>query len=711
MLQPVVRGREPAMSGYEESPVSGDSLLDLHELRGVLRRRKKTAIAAFVLTVLAALIYILVVPPTFVATSLILSDPRQERVVQSEAVLPGIGSDAAAVESQVELLSSTELIRRVMNKLGLFSDPEFARPSFLSQIRESLLGAKPKQPDQEENEALERFRKRLDVSRRGLTYVLEVGFTSFDAAKSAKIANAIADTYLEDQITQKKQATTGAEEWLKSRIDELREKVNQSERAVADFKAEYGIVELGGTEQADRRLDRQQLDQINQELINARAEVAAATAKVDQMKRLVANAGDLEEVSAVQGSPIIQELRKQYAQIVGLESNYAQTFGPQHPTLLRVRSQMARIKSEIINEAKRILAAAINEQETARKKEAALTASLADYTKQLEANDRVAVQLSELERQAEADNTLYTQFLARTKEVGEQEGMQKPDARIIARAVSPTKPKGPGKVVLMALATAAGLLMALLAAFAAEKLDNTYRTRGQLEDGLGIACVALCPLFRRASFWRTSKTKRAFKESIHLLRNEIQTADPGKQPIVVLVSSARPGEGKSTIASALADSASRSGQRSLLIDADSKTRSLSRKLAPTARHGLFDVLRGDVSVEEALIDRSKLTKVLPMARADGDALGALTCSRLAAIWQNANIFYDLVIIDGPPVLSSVEPLMVQDCADIILLVVEWGRTSREDVMAAADILARGRGAALGAVLNKVDPRALQSSNV
>ena len=709
MLQPIAGGREAVPNyGNDErlQPAGAGSLFDFRELRAILRRRKWVAVAVFVATVLAALLYVLFVPPKYLATALILSDPRQERVVDQEQVLPGIGSDVAAVESQVELLASPELAQQVMQKLGLFSDPDFTEPSLITRLRERLFGAKG--PGGEENEAIERFRKDLDVSRRGLTYILQVSFTASEAAKSAHIANAIADTYLEDQIKQKKEATAGAGEWLNSRIAELRDNVNKAERAVADFKAEHGIVDLGNNT-SGLRLDRQQLDQINQELINARAQVAGATAKVEQMKRLVKNAGDLEELSAVQDSPIILELRKQYSQALALEANYAESLGPQHPTLLRVRSQVSRLRGEIAQEAKRILAAAINEQETALKKEAALTASLAQSTKQLEENDRVAVQLQELQRQADADNALYTQILARAKEVTEQESMQKPDARVIARAVPPTRAKGPGNMVVMALGIAGGVLMALLAAFAADKLDSSFRTRAQLEEALGIPCLALCPQFRRGSFWRTSKTQEQFKEAVQLLRHEIQAADPARRPLVLMITSSLKGEGKSTIAAALADSAARAGQRTLLIDADSKARALSRRLAPSARRGLFDVLRGDVPLDEALITHSGFTKLLPVGKAGSDATASLTKSGLESLWEKTRPAYDVVLIDAPPVLASVEPVMLEEAADVVLLVVQWGRTSRDDVIAACDTIGRGRKA-IGAVLNKVDPRALRQSS-
>ena len=710
MLQSVVTVREQVPNYYsdERSPQpDGGSLLDLHDLRAILRRRAKVAIGAFAATILAVLLYALIVPAKYTATATILSDPRQERVVPSDAVLPGIGTDIAAVESQVELLSSTELIKRVMEKLGLFSDPEFTKSSFLTRMKDSLLAPEAKGEAAKENEAIERFRKNLDVARRGLTYVLEVSFTSLDPVLSARIANAVTDTYLDDQIKQKTSATAEAGQWLQSRIDGLRDNLKKSERAVADFKSEHGLVDIGGADKSGRRLDRAQIDQINQELINARAEVAAATAKVEQMKRLVDHAGDLEELAAVQR--LAHHPGAAQAICPGGRRR-SQLRGDPWPATSHVAARpLANGASQgrDTNGGETDSAAAINEQETARRKDVALTASLAELTKQLEENDRLVVQLQDLERQADADNVLYTQVLARTKEVAEQESMQKPDARIIAPASPPTKPVGPGKIVLMAMALAGGALMALLGAFVAEQLDTSYRTRSQLEDDLGIPCLALCPLFTRRWLGRSSKTERQFVECIHLLRHEMLAAD-SKRPLVIVLSSALPGEGKSTLARALADSAAKSHQRTLLIDADAKARSLSRRMAKRARVGLFDVLRGDASVDEALITHSKFATLLPAGRADGDALASLTPARLKSVWEPADTTFDMVIIDSPPILSSVEAALLQDCADISLLIVQWGRTSRDDVTAARDAIRRGRKTALGAVLTKVDPKALRS---
>jgi succinoglycan biosynthesis transport protein ExoP len=709
----------------------GASLLDLQNLRAILHRRANVAAWVFAIVVLCALFFVLFVPAKYTATATILSDPRQERVTKTEAVLSGIGADVAAVESQVELLNSTEMIRRVMAKLDLFSDPEFTQGSLLGRAL-SVFDGKSDAPESEENKAIERFRKKLSVARKGLTYILEVKFSSLDPNKAALIANTISNTYLHDQIKLKTSATEGAGAWLKKRTEELRAQVARSDRAVADFKAEHGLVDLR-SDKSGRRLDREQLDQINRELIVARANVAGAQARVDQIRLLADQAGDPEGLAAVQGSPIIQELRKQYAQAAAVEANFAATLGPEHPILKRARSQMARLAGEIQTEVKRVLEAAKNELETAQSKEASLTASLKELTQRLEANDRLSVQLQELQRQAEADSALYQQFLNRAKEVTEQENAQKPDARIVARAVVPTKPSGPGMILLMGLAVIGGALLSLFGAFIAEQLDCSYRTRSQLEQDLGIPCLGLCPvvatgfqgqklsplvlLARAAAQVRQllshvgmrnvgrattpDQSASLFFDSIQYLRYETNTARPAQRPLVVLVSSALPNEGKTTISTALADCAGRNGQRTLLIDADSKAGTLSQTMAPGERYGLFDVLRGEVPIEAALVALSDPVAFLPVGQTDENAVNLLSSTQFASLCE-ASIDFDFVIIDSAPALSSVEAALLQERADFTLLIVEWGKTPREDVMAAQEVLRRGSHRAFGTVLNKID---------
>src|SRR5262249_57031237 len=185
---------------------------------------------------------LVIIPPGYSATAVVLVDPRQPRVTSSESVLSGIGSDAAAVESQVDLIASSALATRVVKRLDLIDDSEFNSIS-LTQRLAALFGIESGDAETEFNWILRRFQDKLDVRRRGLTYIIEITFTSVVPAKAARIANAIAETYQDDQRAAKLHATMKASTWLNDRIDELRTRVRESETAVANYKAENHLID------------------------------------------------------------------------------------------------------------------------------------------------------------------------------------------------------------------------------------------------------------------------------------------------------------------------------------------------------------------------------------------------------------------------------------------------------------------------------------
>ncbi len=215
-----------ALPGSSFGAPSSAGLFDLREFVSRLRRRVRvialTAAAIIALAVLA----LAIISPRYTATAILLADPRQQRVVTSEAVLAGIGSDAAAVESQVELIASRALAQRVVGNLGLGQDPEFAPGGLLGgavDAAAALFGISREKDEQKRlEEIVDRFQEALKVQRRGLTYVLEVSFSSRDPSKAARITNAVTEAYLADQIGAKYDATFRASGWLNERLTELR---------------------------------------------------------------------------------------------------------------------------------------------------------------------------------------------------------------------------------------------------------------------------------------------------------------------------------------------------------------------------------------------------------------------------------------------------------------------------------------------------------
>jgi uncharacterized protein involved in exopolysaccharide biosynthesis len=458
-----------ALPGSSFGAPSSAGLFDLREFVSRLRRRVRvialTAAAIIALAVLA----LAIISPRYTASAILLADPRQQRVVTSEAVLAGIGSDAAAVESQVELIASRALAQRVVGNLGLGQDPEFAPGGLLGgavDAAAALFGISREKDEQKRlEEIVDRFQEALKVQRRGLTYVLEVSFSSRDPSKAARITNAVTEAYLADQIGAKYDATFRASGWLNERLTELRNTVREAEQAVERYKTENNIIDLG----AGQTLNERQISELNQQLILARARTAEARARLDQVRQLSSRAGPTGSMTEALQSNVIANLRAQHAQLASAEADLRASYGERHPTLANIRAQLAKVGNQIDIEVARIASGLRNEYEAARTREESLEASLTGLKDQSAGIGKAMVRLRELEREAQASRAVFEQFLLRFRETSEQQSLQKADVRIISPAAPPSRPSQPKTALILVVAAIGGLVAGVgLAAFLEE---------------------------------------------------------------------------------------------------------------------------------------------------------------------------------------------------------------------------------------------------
>jgi polysaccharide biosynthesis transport protein len=714
------------------APQSG-SLLDLRSLWLIVRRHVRLIATVIVLVLGCAAAGFLVFPARYSATATIIVDPRQPRVSPSESVLSGIGSDAAAVESQVDLITSSALAKRVIERLDLANDSEFASVSTVQRMATGVLSLLGIHRDGDEetriNWILRRFQENLDVRRRGLTYVIEITFTSTVPAKAARIANAVAETYRDDQRSAKVDATMRASAWLNDRIAELRAKVRDSENAVADYKAANNIVDTA----EGIKLIQRQVETLSQQLILARASSAEARARLERVQQISSQSGNPAALNEALQSPVIANLRVQYAEVARSEAELAAALGDHHPSLVRVRAQLADLRRQIDGEIGRILTSVRNEFEVARSRETSLEGDLAKLKDTAAKFDQADVRLRELQREVQANRALFDQFLVRAKETSEQQSMQMPDARIVAAALPPVRPNRPALGLLLVVAVAGSAVLGIGLAFIVENLDRSYRTVAQIEGDLSMPCLGIVPLPDPASardggaldgllavlsgrarpafggarnLIRTvvDKPSSLFAESVHAVRARVRPTGRREQGDVLAIVSAMPGEGKSVIAGNLAQASAKTGARTLLIDGDLRQASLSAAYAD-AKAGLVDVLQGRVALRAALLQdpRSGLSILTAGARPDTvNAIMQTDDGRLAAILRECRELFDLVIVDSPAILPVADGRRLIECSDRAVLVVEWKHTGRETVIEALNAIGGGVDKIVGVVLNKVD---------
>lgn len=399
------------------------------------RRILTLALALFALGV----VILTVLPVRYAATALVVVDPRELRVTPDQDVLPGIGQDAAALQSQIEIAKSDGFLRPLIEKLKIAEDDDIAG-GYTDMTR-----------------LLEKFRNRLDISRRGLTYVIAISFTSNSAERAAHYANAIAEAFVASQRSVRTDATDEAADWLKDRLKTLNERLRASEDAVAAFRLEHKILNAG----KDSTTQQLRVTDLNQQVSAARLRTEEAKARYEQVQR------DLK--ANVEG-PVKQDLLSMLrAQRSTLNDQIAQkkaVYGDRHPDLAISYSQLADLNRQIEVERKKNIDTAKSEYEAQLEQQNALEKQLKTVETQMLVDGQALVKLQELQRDADANKNIYEQFLSRFKTTNEQRQLQSSQTKIASLAIPPLRSTRPPLALLLA-ALAIGSLLTSTAAVAA----------------------------------------------------------------------------------------------------------------------------------------------------------------------------------------------------------------------------------------------------
>jgi succinoglycan biosynthesis transport protein ExoP len=425
---------------------------DLKRYVAQLRSRARFLIAVMLACVALAGAYLLVVAARYSASTEVFIDPRGLQVVQNDVTPRPQTSEVAAalVESQARIAQSEAMLLAVVDRLRLDEDPEFVRrlmPAWVSELLSSGLA------EDNRTRAMRKLQRVTDVRRASRSYVIVMSARSADPFKAARIADALANLYIEREAEARKISSERVEQSMSSRLNELAERVRASEDAVETFKAQNNLI---GS--AARLISDQQLEDINARLSAEHNTVVQLRARVEQIDKLLAKGAEIDaSLEAVQ-SPTIANLRVQYAQVLRRQAAASALLGPRHPDVQVIREQRDGYRRLITEELKRIAEASKTEYARAAASEKALQDDLETLKQTTIRQNEAMVRLRELDRVAQSNREIYQAFLVRAKEIGAQGSVDTSSTRVISAAVPPNRPSGP-RGSLLVLAAMAGLLM------------------------------------------------------------------------------------------------------------------------------------------------------------------------------------------------------------------------------------------------------------
>lgn len=703
----------PARGRTEEEPAAGQ--IDIRQIAVVVWRRKWLIAAVFICFQVLAFLATTQMPPRFAATATVLLTPDRLKVVDIEEVLSRDAQNES-LQNQVEILRSTSLLSQVARSLGLAGVPEFnpvgptsapwlteaiaeARTAITSTLLDLGIlspaaparppaeeiaddtGAAPSEPDWLAHVAA--LRAGLKIVPIPNSLVLRISYTSTDPELSARVANAIVDQLIVDQLDAQLQATKSATEWLTGQVQNLQERLRDAENAVETMRTE-----LARAAGQSSDITRQQLEAQVAALATARSQRVALEARHERVKSAIAEGDDFGEISEFRASAIMEAYRARGAELRDQAVDIRAIGRLDDPLLRSIDVRLQSLERSTQLEARRIAEALRNDVAAAYEEEQKLAAQVRELEQKSFRQARGELRLRELEREAQASRQLYENFLARLNETSAQETLQGASARLLTPAEVPggADTTLPDRILLAG--GALGLLVGCGLVMLFEQLNNTFRSITELESQVGYPVLASLPRIgartRRASVLRHLKEKPSgsLAEAVRNLRTSILRSDAGAAPRVVMFTSSVPREGKSTTAYLVALTSQQMGRSAIVVECDFRLSSLADLSGLRGkRPGLLSVLEGRADLDEAIAqDPETGLSVLAVrpkeAQGQVNAADILMSRRFANLVSTLRGRYELVVLDTPPALLVTDARIVSSLADAVVFAVRWDHTPR-----------------------------------
>ena len=731
----------PGFRGVEDG-------LDLRGVWFVLLRRK-WIFAAIVAAVLALTVLVSsLIGTVYTATAKVIIEQSNVEIMDEEGGTTPI-VDSTAIDTQVQLITSRSLLAEMVRRLNLVEDPEFN--PFLEDIEtgestwieaatgmlpvgndDAQLLAAPDEPiapqappsdlDRLTQEAqdraafqgtIDRLAQSVNAYRDGLTFVIAVTASSRDADKSAVLANALAQLYIDNQLEAKVASTRQAGDWLTERLDVLRLELQTAETAVEDFRIANGMVDTAGVTTVEA-----QIAELTGQLVLLETDLAEQEARVAEIRSAVRQSARSSATVSAIDSPLLTQLRGARAAATRALADIESTKGPQHPDTVSAEEEVRELDTAIGDEIARVAARQESSLTVARNRVADVEQKLSSLRREQDRDNVALIRLRQLQREAAASRAIYEALLTRAEEVTEQELLQRADARVLSPAESPSVPSAPNHRVNLLVGAIAALALAALAVLLLELFESGFASADDVEKTLGLpilASVAEAPkrfgvrtrTTAELADYMTAKPNSAYTESIRSLYAALHRNRTKDEPITLAVTSTLPGEGKTSLTLSLARLAAEQGDRVVVIDADLRRRSISKLIGETAEEGFRDAMDGRVKPRDVLVsDPKSSAMLLPSSKASGTHQSVVLKHSCKALFDDLKHDFDLIIVDCPPVLPVMESRTIASAADATIFAIRWRKTHQKAVRQAVKMLLTEGAVVLGGMLTRTNLRTL-----
>lgn len=656
--------------------------LDLVIYWRAVAKRKWSILALGIAVAIAAAVIVNFQTPIYRSTSTLLIEQNKAKIAPTEEVYASVGDSREHFQTQAEILKSRALAVRLVDKLDLTKhkdfDPRQRQPSWFDTVKGTVgLGAPPRAWTEEalQKAAVDSLMSRMTVDPVRLSQLIRVHFESADPATAAQIANAIAETYIEADLEARDDMNMRASDWLGGRLAGLKKNLEDSERALQQYREGARLIETKGLAQsgATRQID----DQLTR-LAAARNRRFAAEHAYNQVREAK---GENDILPVVMRNPYVQRLKEAESEAEKRVADLSAKHGPEHPRMLQAQAEFKQARQNTRREIENVVNSLKNEYEVALANEKALQRGVSEAKGAVQSINRKEFELASLERAVATNRQIYDLFLNRFRETRASRDMQ---ANAVARvsdeariAQYPVKPK---KEQIVSIALVLGLLAGAIVALLLERLDNTLKSADEVEEKLGQPMLTTLPLLHGPEAKSVGRhflddPKSVFSEAIRTARTSLLLSATDASQMTVLVTSSVPDEGKTAVAVNLALAQAQS-KRVLLIDADLRRPSVASTLGlDPSRPGLTSLLSGSATFAECL-QRVEGTSLYAISSGPvpPNPLELILSKRFEALIKALAGTCDFLVIDSPPVHLVSDALVLSKMATGVMFVVKADST-------------------------------------
>ncbi|MCW5978486.1 MAG: polysaccharide biosynthesis tyrosine autokinase [Bryobacteraceae bacterium] len=608
------------------------------------------------------------------------------------------------IDTQIQILKSDALVDRTLLKLGWSPGPAPLRPGDdrPSAWRRALQIAENPAADPLQLRLAE-ARDSLKIRAQGQTRIVEILVDSSDPALASAFANTLANEYIDQNLESRWQMTQRTGEWLSKQLDEMKIKLERSEDRLQDYARRAGLMftEKQGSVQEDK------LRQVQEDLSRAQADRISRQSRFE-----LAKTSPPETLADVLNDSTLRDYQAKLTDLRRRESELATTYTPEHASVRRVQAQIATLQAALNTERDAVLRRIRNDYDEAVRRESLLELNFVRQSNLVTEQSGKSIQYNILKREVDSNRQLYETMLERVRSAAVASALRASNVRVVDQAKTPAVPYKPRLALNSALGLLLGGFLGAVFVVVRERADRTLHEPADLAYHLNLpelglipkASTALSALCVSAVNPQTAVLAESFRST---LTSILFSSENGSRPRVLVLTSANPSEGKTTVAANLAEALAEVNQKVLLIDGDLRKPRLHEIFEVPKEHGLSDLLKDRAPLPESLNGSIRQTKVpnlflLTSGEASAGATNLLYSERMSRLLELFEKEFDMVLIDTPPMLQIPDARILGRLSDAVILVVRAGRTTRDLALAAKQRLSEDGTKLLGTVLNYFD---------